>query len=132
MMNKIDKTETASKQYYLGKMNINWADEIDFVFFDVYDENGKKELVSALRKFGSDEITLCFGTNEDSEYSGDDLLSAIEWTKIPDEATKKFLEDNVCGYDNSINHVLESLYDDDEYFEDDNFEDDDNDEEEES
>ena len=124
MMNDIDNIETASKQYYLGKMKINWADEIDFVFFDVYDEDGKKELVSALRKLGSNEITLFFGTNEDGEYSGDDLLSAIEWTKIPDEATKKFLEDNVCDYDNSINDVLDSLYDNDEYFEDD-----DNDEE---
>lgn len=55
-----NKTKTASKQYYLGKMNINWADEIDFVFFDVYDEDGKKELVSALRKLGSNTITLCF------------------------------------------------------------------------
>lgn len=119
-----DKTKTASEQYYLGKMNINWADEIDFVFFDVYDEDEKKELVSALRKLGSNEITLCFGTNEDGEYSGDDLLSAIEWTKIPDEATKKFLEDNVCDYDNSIDDILYKLYD----YED--FEDEDNDEEE--
>lgn len=122
MKKQNDETKTTSEQYYLGKMNINWADEIDFVFFDVYDENGKKELVSALRKLGSNEITLCFGTNEDSEYSGNDLLYAIEWTKIPDEATKKFLEDNVCDYNNSINNVLDSLYDD--------FEDDDNDEEE--
>lgn len=118
-----DKTKTASKQYYLGKMNINWADEIDFVFFDVYDEEGKKELTNALRKLGSNTITLCFGTNEDSEYSGDDLFDAIEWIKIPDEATKKFIENNVCDYDNSINDVLDSLYDYDD------FEDEDNDEE---
>jgi hypothetical protein len=93
------------------------------VFFDVFEEDEKKELISKLHKLGNDEILLCFGRNEDAYYSGNDLLESIEWITIPDDATRKFLENKVCDYDNSINHILEGLCDDDEDFEDDEDED---------
>ena len=132
---KTIKPSKDNKKYFLGKLSLNWADEIDFVFFDVFEEDEKKELISKLHKLGNDEITLCFGTNEDADYSGNDLLESIEWIKIPDDATRKFLENKVCDYDNSINHILESLCDDDEDFEDEDdedFEDEDDETEEEN
>jgi len=97
--------------YYLGKLDINWADEIDFTFFDIFSKEDKEDLVSSLKKLGDDEMTINFGTNEDGEYSGNDILEDLEFTEIPDIATKEFIEENVCGYNNSIMDALEDLYD---------------------
>lgn len=121
------KKGKSKQKYYLGKLNLNWADEIDMVYFDVFTETSKKRLEDKLRDLGSSEITLCFGTNEDGDYSGNDLLDSIEWIEILDETTRKFIKKNVCDYDNSLDHILESLWDDEEY--DDIDEDEDEDEE---
>jgi len=107
------KKDSQSKEdtYYLGKLDINWSDEIDFTFFDIFSKEDKEDLVSSLKKLGDDEMTINFGTNEDGEYSGNDILEDLEFTEIPDIATKEFIEENVCGYNNSIMDALEDLYD---------------------
>jgi len=121
-MEKDDKSKEDT--YYLGRLDINWADEIDFTFFDVFSKKDKEDLVSALKKLGDEEITINFGTNEYGEYSGNDILEDLDFTEIPDIPTKKFIEENVCSYHNSITDVLEDVYDyvDDD---DDNVDDDD-------
>ena len=96
---------------YLGKLELNWADEADFTFFDVFSEEEKEDLVSALKELGDEEITISFGTNESSEYSGNDILEALEFEKIPDAATAKFIEEHVCSYSNSIMNKIDSIYD---------------------
>ncbi len=97
--------------YYLGKLDINWADEINFVFFNIFSKEDKEDLVSSLEKLGDDEITINFGTNEDGAYSGNDILEDLEFIEIPDIATKEFIEEHVCCYHNSIIDALEYLYD---------------------
>ena len=122
------KTDNIEKKHYLGKLNIDWADEIDLTYFDLFTEESKQDLENRLQKLGRSEITLRFGTNEDGEYSGDDLLERIEWIEIPDETTKTFIKKNVCDYDNSLNKILHGLWDgedysedcDDDYYEDEN------------
>ena len=76
------------------------------VFFD---EEGKKKLVSTLKKLGDNTINILFGTNEESEFSGNDILDHIEWKKIPNDKVRKFLENNVCDYSNSLLEALNSL-----------------------
>ena len=122
------KKDGQSKEdtYYLGKLDINWADEIDFTFFDIFSKEDKEDLISSLKKLGDEEITINFGTNEYGEYSGNDILEDLEFIEIPGIATKEFIEEHVCGYDNSIMDKLEDVYD---YGDDDDDDGDDDDDE---
>lgn len=77
-------------------------------------------------------MTINFGTNEDGAYSENDILEDLEFTEIPDIATKEFIEENVCCYHNSIMDKLEYLYDvidDDDDDDDDEIDDEKNDKE---
>ena len=109
--NKKVKNTGKEKTFYLGKLGLNWADEADFVYYDVYDEAEKKELVDALTKIGNNEVPICFGTNEDSDFTGNQLKNSIEWTKIPSAEVRKFLEKHICDYNNSMSSILDSVFD---------------------
>ena len=68
--NKKVKNTGKEKTFYLGKLGLNWADEADFVYYDVYDEAEKKELVDALTKIGNNEVPLA-----DMPFETDDNIS---------------------------------------------------------
>jgi len=114
------KKEKKSEVIWLCKCEINWADECDFTWFEIFTDKEKKEFLAYLKKHADDYTTVSFGTNEDSEYSGEDIESCLEWKRIPNKETKKFLDDFVCG-----NEISDITFEDE-----DDSEDDDSDEEE--
>lgn len=92
------------------------------MYYDIYDETEKKELVDALSKIGNKEVPICFGTNEDSDFTGNQLKNSITWTKIPSDEVRKFLKNHICDYNNSMSSALESVFDEDDDYEEGDFE----------
>lgn len=82
---KVKKPKYSKKDLFIMKININWADEIDFECHDVI--NGEQRM--ELEKLASKPNTSChiaFGTNEDGEY--DDILGCLSFSSISDDDYK--------------------------------------------
>lgn len=81
------------KKYYLVTFDFNWADEADFSGFAIYTEEQWKVIEELRNKIKDDKrITLCFGTNEDQEYSGKDFKEFFEPIEITEEEAQVFFK----------------------------------------
>lgn len=76
-------------KHYIARVEINWADEIDFSFMSVVDEDTKcyfHELINKWRKEAPDEeLYVGFGSNESGEYSVDSIDEAVSFQEITEE-----------------------------------------------
>ncbi len=76
-------------RHYIARVEINWADEIDFSFMSVVDEDTKRyfnELINRWRKEAPDEeLYVSFGSNESGEYSVDYIDEAVDFQAITEE-----------------------------------------------
>jgi len=124
-------------KHYIARVEINWADEINFSFMSVVDEDTKcyfHELINRWQKEAPDEeLYVGFGSNESGEYSVDDIDEAVDFQEITEEDYKTLerLHLTQVGSDrlgwmmDDIEEMLESTEDD----EDDDEEEDDEDDE---
>ena len=76
--------------WFLVKIELNWADEIDFNGFEIINGAERKEFEQLCAE-GYDGMSIGWGTNEDGEYDSSDFESAVEYEKIS-EADKKVFE----------------------------------------
>lgn len=101
------KMEAKDKIKWLCKCEMNWADEADFTWFEIFTDEEKKEFLAYLKKHADDYTTVYFGTNEYSEFTGKDIANCLEWKKIPDETTEKFLKNFVVSWDTNISSLAD-------------------------
>ena len=110
------KTEQyKDKDLFLMRIDINWADEIDFESTAVV--TGKERRALEERAARADTCRIGFGTNEDGEY--DDIMRHVEFTAI----TKKerdtldrlgMLQVGSIGYDTIMEGLSGEEIDDDD------------------
>ena len=86
-----------TKKMWLAKMSPNWADEADFTYYEIISDSNKKKYEEYLSKYKDVEVMKCFGTNEDSYLTGEEINGSIEWFKIPSNEVCKFIEKAVIG-----------------------------------
>ena len=89
--------KTAEKMW-LAKMSLDWADEADFTYYEIISDSNKKTYEEYLSKYKDVEVMKCFGTNEDSYLTGEEIDGSIEWFEIPSDEVFKFLKKAVIGY----------------------------------
>ena len=87
-----------TKKMWLAKMSLNWADEADFTYYEIISDSNKKTYEEYLSKYKDVEVMKCFGTNEDSYLTGEEIDGSIEWFEIPSDEVCKFLKKAVIGY----------------------------------
>lgn len=113
-------------KHYIARVEINWADEINFSFMSVVDEDTKcyfHELINRWQKEAPDEeLYVGFGSNESGEYSVDDIDEAVDFQEITEEdyQTLERLHLTQVGSDrlgwmmDDIEEMLESTEDDED------------------
>ena len=72
------KAKYGKSDRFLMRININWADEIDFMCHDVITGSQRMELEKLAAK--PNKCHISFGTNEDGDY--DDIMSCLSFQKI--------------------------------------------------
>lgn len=87
-----------TEKMWLAKMSLNWADEADFTYYEIIADSDKQKYEEYLSKYKDVEVMKCFGTNEDSYLTGEEIDGSIEWFEIPSDEVLKFVEDAVIGF----------------------------------
>ena len=67
--------------FYIVKSNVNWADEIDFVGFNLLTKKELEETKSLIKsKIEKDEtvVETSIGSNEEVEITADEVLEELE------------------------------------------------------
>lgn len=76
-------------RHYLCRIEINWADEIDFDFVIVVNEDEKREFDGLMQQWmehdPDDEIYLSFGSNQRGEYNANEIRNAVTFKLISEE-----------------------------------------------
>ena len=115
--NKKKKAKDTTK--WFCSFNINWADEINFNLYGLYSAAQKKKLVEFLQDHKDEMQQINFGTNEEDEYTGNDILESISWTKIDSPMVLKFIKKHMFSTTiPELEYILSSDYIDDniDYF----------------
>ena len=86
-----------TEKLWLAKMSLNWADEADFTYYEIISDSDKQKYEEYLSKYKDVEVMKCFGTNEDSCLTGEEIDGSIEWFEIPSDEVCKFIEKAVIG-----------------------------------
>ena len=97
--------KTAEKMW-LAKMSLDWADEADFTYYEIISDSEKRKYEEYLSKYKDVEVMKCFGTNEDSYLTGEEIDGSIEWFEIPSDEVLKFIEDAVIGSGGEISEII--------------------------
>lgn len=89
----------------LVTFNYNWAYEIDFEGFALLNEQKCKNLENAIDKYFKNNATvnLYFGSNEDGEFTKDDILDGMTISDITDTEYNTLY--NLFG--NKFGYILE-------------------------
>lgn len=96
-----------TEKMWLAKMRLDWADEADFTYYEIIADSDKQKYEEYLSKYKDVTITWYFGTNEDSDITGEEIDSSIEWFEIPSDEVLKFVEDAVIGFGgNKISEII--------------------------
>lgn len=90
------KKEAAKRDKYKGKwywatLSFNWADEMDVECHEVMKESEMKKFIKDCKKLGDGEINIYIGTNEDVDFSGNELADSVNFIEIPSSETREFL-----------------------------------------
>lgn len=73
---------------YLIKLSINYDDELDFNFYEVWSENKVNKFKKLLDTHYEDEVEFDLGSNIVCNFTGEFILSNIEFIKIPEPSVK--------------------------------------------
>ena len=95
-----------TKKMWLAKMSLNWADEADFTYYEIISDSNKKKYEEYLSKYKDVEVMKCFGTNEDSYLTGEEIDGSIEWFEIPSDEVCEFLKKTVCYFGGEISGLI--------------------------
>ena len=90
--------EKTTEKMWLAKMSLHWADEADFIYYEIISDNDKQKYEEYLSKYKDITVNKYFGTNEDSDFTGEEIDGSIEWFEIPSNEVLKFIEDAVVDY----------------------------------
>ena len=79
-------------KYYVESFDINWADEFDVYFFDIYTEQERNNINWLGKTFPGLQIGYGFGSNEwfDSDNGFEFRIDGIEASEQEIETLKKF------------------------------------------
>jgi len=70
-------------KYYVCTFSDNWADEMDLEGFCLMTEDEKDEMIKDIKKRFRRGGSICFGTNEDNDYSdADEVLATLSYEQI--------------------------------------------------
>ena len=76
-------------RHYLCRIKINWADEIDFDFVIVVNEDHKREFDGLMQQWmehdPDEEIYLSFGSNQQGEYNANEIRDSVTFKQISEE-----------------------------------------------
>ena len=84
------------QKYWVEALNIDWADEFDVFFFDIYTDTEKNNINWLGEKFPDVRIDYCFGTNESFEDE-DGFQFCVEGTEATEEEIATLRKFNVYG-----------------------------------
>ena len=84
------------QKYWVEALNIDWADEFDVFFFDIYTDTEKNNINWLGEKFPDVRIDYCFGTNESFEDE-DGFRFCVEGTEATEEEIATLRKFNVYG-----------------------------------
>ena len=87
-----------TEKMWLAKMSLDWADEADFTYYEIISDSDKQKYEEYLSKYKDITVNKYFGTNEDSDFTGEEIDGSIEWFEIPSNEVLKFIEDAVVDY----------------------------------
>lgn len=87
------KKESSYKDtdWFLVKIKLNWADEIDFNGFEIINGAERKEFEQLCAE-GYDGMSIVWGKNEDGEYDSNDFEKAVRSYKKISKADKMVFE----------------------------------------
>ena len=87
-----------TEKMWLAKMSLDWDDEADFTYYEIISDSDKQKYEEYLSKYKDITVNKYFGTNEDSDFTGEEIDGSIEWFEIPSNEVLKFIEDAVVDY----------------------------------
>lgn len=82
-------------KYYVFTNSVDWADEFDVPFFDIFTEREYNNIIFLAKLYPNEDLDFCFGTNEDFEGGFGFDIYCQEATEHEYRVLKKF---KIFGY----------------------------------
>lgn len=110
-------------KYYLGLIEINWADEIDIEQTVIMDSYDIKRLNKIVDKFGDKETCVYIGTNECIEdITIKEVCSNLSYKEISKETYNELSNTGLMSF--GLPTIIEDIFDDLDFEDEDEYEED--------